>query len=356
MLSARRRVFVCGGKCGKPGCDYETDFSSTFRRHVSPPVRRVVVCGVCDKKISFRGLPEHMRRMHPLHPSTVPRRTRFRCPFPDNRHGWNFIQKRVSSLVTNDSCNLKRWSAVDAETAARQRADYLVRCGIAKLVYQRWQSMARDSDDAGGKVIGGLLLRPYALFQLSLDRKDNARPHFVDDGLSNLHFVALGVNTAANVVGRWGKQTCFHLRERVRVSRAVQQRQIDALLERHGCRANDCAVKRSSCRAFYKDKCCRGQFATVAAFVEYTRQLFARQSGFCAVSHIFMDDNLTDSIAFKPSLDAVDPSLGHVRGNLRWVCRFLNSTNNTKRDATKQSSAPLAWTPALFFQYIGIDS
>jgi len=58
---------------------------------------------------------------------------------------------------------------------------------------------------------------------------------------------------------------------------------------------------------------------------------------------------------FKPSLDAIDPRKRHVKGNLRFVCRFLNSAN---RDKTKNYDHPddleSAWTRELFYHYIGL--
>ena len=62
---------------------------------------------------------------------------------------------------------------------------------------------------------------------------------------------------------------------------------------------------------------------------------------------------------WKASLDAIDPKRGHVRGNLRWICVFLNATNYSKTRTVARGSrhqtpnVPTAWTPRLFKQYIG---
>ena len=47
---------------------------------------------------------------------------------------------------------------------------------------------------------------------------------------------------------------------------------------------------------------------------------------------------------FRMSLDAIDPRLGNVRGNLRWVCQFRNNANSDK-DKTHGESA---WTSESF--------
>jgi hypothetical protein len=53
-------------------------------------------------------------------------------------------------------------------------------------------------------------LHPHALFQLSLDRKDNALTHFPEGAanvLSNLNLVVKGINTTSNLVVVHGANT-----------------------------------------------------------------------------------------------------------------------------------------------------
>ena len=56
------------------------------------------------------------------------------------------------------------------------------------------------------------------------------------------------------------------------------------------------------------------------------------------------------------SLDAIEPRKGHVKGNLRWVCKFLNSINcdKFKRDGAK--NGPLSyWIRDSFGTYFAIE-
>ena len=84
----------------------------------------------------------------------------------------------------------------------------------------------------------------------------------------------------------------------------------------------------------------------------YCYNLFVEQGAICDVSGYLMDCHIGSELRFfQPSLDAIDPILGHRPGNLRWVCRFLNPPNhkylNTFKDGT-----PVEWTQKLFNQYI----
>ena len=312
----------------------------------------------------------HVRLKHPNKAVAV--RPCLKCPFPQDRFGWNFITRKVSRLIHDDARRSARWSTNDAEQARALKRDTTgTRRSICIAVYERWRSL-RHVDDAGGRV-PRLLLRAHALFQLSLDRKDNTRPHFVDNAtLDNLRFVALGINTSCNVVSRWGKHTCARLRHKVRASRNVAAHAIAARVQLskrsrlpktsplHTPGRVALAVYQSTHRAYKRDPRARKQFGSWRVFFKHTQRLFAKQRAQCAISGIFMELGCGTHSPWKASLDAVDPKRGHVRGNLRWICVFLNSVNHSaKRRAAKHSrkplsSVPTAWTPQLFQHYIGL--
>ena len=44
-----------------------------------------------------------------------------------------------------------------------------------------------------------------------------------------------------------------------------------------------------------------------------------------------IEDFLFNRGPFQPSLDAIVPKQGHVKGNIQWICWFTNSTNNDKK-------------------------
>ena len=75
----------------------------------------------------------------------------------------------------------------------------------------------------------GFVLTPHGgLFKLSLDCKNNAMPHFIEGENygSNLCFVAAAMNTCANIVVKYGKNTCKVLREK-----ALQKHTKDDVLD-----------------------------------------------------------------------------------------------------------------------------
>ena len=303
-------------------------------------------------------------------PPAKRRRTRaprqyFRCPVPDDWTGWTFVRRLVGRHVGKDFRRGHRWTPRDREDVCRQHSTPALKHRLALRVYRRWQNMHASQDDAGGCVPDGkLLLRPYALFQLSLDRINNDRPHFPDDDLSNLYFVPLGMNTANSVVGAWGPLSCARLRAHVAQDAAsdLAPRVSQRILQRAcGTRDNANIVYHSVHAAFQRDSTTRATFPTFEAFFQYALHVLRQQGGRCAVSGLFMQhgDLADPSVrgAFCPSLDAVQPTLHHTRGNLRWVCRFLNSTNmdNFKvkyAATTEEGRIPTAWTAPLFRQYI----
>lgn len=55
------------------------------------------------------------------------------------------------------------------------------------------------------------------------------------------------------------------------------------------------------------------------------------------------------------SVDAIDPLKGHVRGNLRLICQFLQAGARDKSKKTVDTDdGPSQWTPALFRAYVGL--
>ena len=140
------------------------------------------------------------------------------------------------------------------------------------------------------------------------------------------------------------------------------------LARKYGKKARNNILYTSVRNAFQKDPKARAEFGTVKAMFAYGYALFAEARARCAHSQIFMsghaynrEKNAKGRLTphpFQPSVDAKVPALGHVRGNIRIVCRFLNPVDRSKGDvhrATRTNSdAPQQWTPALFKHYVGL--
>ena len=214
------------------------------------------------------------------------RRRYFKCPFADDKPGWKFVRRLVGNCVFRDFRKSYRWSLEDRAVVKTQAESARIKHLLSLKVYERWRQMRLCQDDAGGKVPGGkLLLRPYALFQLSLDRVDNDRPHFPEHELQNLHFVPLGMNTPKSVVGVWGKHACRCLRERVeKDNRNAFPARADVIFRRAvGNRNNKNKVYKAARNIYSRDGTTRAHFETFD-FFEYVVSLLKRQRGRCAVS------------------------------------------------------------------------
>lgn len=375
-MSKRRRIFSCMGACGRSGCAYVSTDAAHFKSHVEG--KKKIACEVCGRRMQQNHMLRHMRNKHveALPPSKRVKkcRVRYNSEVPsiclDDAHGWKFVFHKVQSHVSGDLAKLSKWSEEDQQTVLQQkRCRHLLR-DISVLVYKKWRDMqsSGDMDNAGGRVPGGrLLLRRHALFQLSLDRKKNHRPHFPNNGIGNLNFVALGMNHRANLVSKWGDKTCHNLRLLVRLSERLAPSQKTRQLQVWSVQRTCWWYKlyRSAYGAFYKDTKCREAFQTFDRLLVYSESLLRTQRGHCAVSGIYMLSTPPASASqqqkrccatFQPSLDAVDPVKGHVPGNLRWVCWCLNSCNVAKRNgSTQDDDTPTAWTPSLFQHYVGLQ-
>lgn len=300
-------------------------------------------------------LPKHIKRKHP--DKFV--KTRFRCPFPDDPHGWAFIKQMVIRSDSNDRSNLNRWTEEDRRELLSR--DNNIRQDIAIQMYNRWKSMG-EYDDAGGYVKGGLHLRTFSLHKLSPDRINNYRPHFIGNKLDNISLISLGMNTQCNLVSLYGNKTCEFLRERSR--KPITEFEIQAVLNREKQRyaryngksiAN--VVYQSCLNAWKKDG--HLYFQSLTEMFTYVYGLLVKQQAICLVTGFLMDEHADTKKRkggkriFQPSLNAIIPSLGHKPGNLEWVCTFVNASDLDKRNDI-ENGVPTGWQESIFKSYTGI--
>jgi len=348
-----RRVHKCNGVCGRPNCTYETVETWGFKRHIKPIKRKKYRCKYCSESVI--NLAPHIRKKHPEHVNSI--RRIFRSPFPD-KGGFRFIKNMVARNIADDISRCYKWSASDEEDLKSIHNNEST-FKIAVEVYKRWSSMY-VFDDAGGFLPNGLLLRSHSLHQLSHDRIDNDRPHYISGGtLDNLAFIISGINTSANIVSHYGKRTRDILFKRKFVS-ILEKDQLKILNRERSSTSrkyrtkcgthNNNVVYASTSKAYDRDG--KKYFKDRTEMFYYCYNLFVEQGAICVISGYLMDCHVGSELRFfQPSLDAIDPILGHRPGNLRWVCRFLNPPNH-KYLNTFQDGAPVEWTQKLFNQYI----
>lgn len=360
------KMYPCHGKCGTSDCTFVADSPSHLRIHADPEVRakynakqrnrtrEKVTCSVCQKKVSRWHISAHMIRKH---------NKRKRVVMSKNTKRW---MQLVNDCITSD-------------TRAARGGDIKSRRAIVDLLDARYaQIVTRGYDDNGGNVTGitKITLDRFSLMSVILDRIDDALPHFVNDSLDNILITIRGMGSWSSIYK--GKDCCAKLR--AEMLRDVSQTEIDEALQRErltksrlvakalGCTATNNRLYQTSSKAFQDPKA-KAAFGTRRKVFDYSYDLFVKAGARCAHSGIFFSGYAYNRVKnangrsvphpFQPSLDAVDPTKGHVPGNLRLVCACLNNIDMTKMDVHKalrsNREAPQQWTRALWRHYVGLQ-
>lgn len=216
-------------------------------------------------------------------------------------------------------------------------------------------------DDFGGSV--PLVLRPHGgLFALSLDRivdtdQDGYRVHFPDpdNAFANVRIVPQCLNVPSF------NKFATHVQRDVRraVRRAVRRVvRLGPLLRYESRKRRGKRTTLYSCceNAVFRDPLARAHFGTAVAMWKWARVRLKGIGGRCEISGIPLETNERTTkdrkSPWQMSIDAVDPVLGHVPGNLRLVCRFLNCTNSDKKKTYDDpGDGASAWTKQIFKEY-----
>ena len=314
--------------------------------------------------------------------------------------GYSELMRTVRDCAKGDT-RKRKLTAAQRANAARLETDPVRKHALAQqimeYVIERELLWPGATDDLGGFVRSGLKLRAHAgLWGLSLDRRDNGEPHFavpceaseprLVEGYggtgsargsqamvsayravpppaigpeTNLRAVAAGMNTRSNPGDHWDGATCARLRAEMArpVTEAMAQSAIAAEAQTRDGGTNT-ILYRSTMGAF-KDPKAKADFGTVAAMFLYTKELLSNQGARCAVSGILLRglSGPVEERVFRMSVDAIDPLKGHVRGNLRLICQFLQAGACDKRKKMVDADdGPSQWTKEMFREYAGINT
>jgi hypothetical protein len=283
---------------------------------------------------------------------------------------------------------VKRHIYNDLKSKTRPTTDFLrslntneARHELTRLVLEKVDALGMRKpgiiDPFGGRIPDhGVFLKEHGgLFNLSLDRIDNTKDHPVPgpDPLANLRFGILGMNVKCSLDKApeygftGGADTCDLLRKLFHaevpaaaieqaiqgesyISKQDQGKQVWSCLGQGALHIYNKKKKDGT----WKDPKCRAAFPNARAFYEHVLDLYKKQRGQCALQRVlFADRTACKDHPFKASIDAIDPRLGHVPGNLRIVCAFLNGVN---RDVQKKHAdprdPPTSWTEDLWQFYI----
>lgn len=362
---SRRRI-PCNGQCGKKGCTYRAQSKAALKRHLNKEKNE---CLVCKKTYSQKvGRDRHMRNKHPDEAITylgVPT-TCLKCPGEFEGTGmtdhWQFLKAMVRRNIQNDrrKKNLRPQDRILLASMYNNTTVHNLASQIARRILKDELLEKNATDAFGGFLPNGLMMRSHGgLFKLSLDRLQETHLggehciHFFDpnNAMANIRLVPFALN-----MGHCGAFTLNTVQEA-----AGQPVDLVSLLDyesksEHNDRGNSTTLYRCCNNIFKKDEQARDAFGSPnAMWRQWARQRLEAIKGRCEISGIPLRTNQQKGSPFQMSIDAIQPTLGHVPGNMRIVCRFLNPVccdkNKTYDDP---SDGPSQWTPELFRQYFRI--
>jgi len=216
-------------------------------------------------------------------------------------------------------------------------------------------------DDNDGILPEGFNIRAHGgLYKLSFDRKLDHKKGFycihypnLDNALDNINLVALLANVRYKAskkqrqdrYGEFNQKSEKLETEFAKVWAVAQQKYTKAFKVYTAT-----PLYRHASYTFKKDETCKANFKSFQYYWKYLLTLLNEQNGRCAVSKFPMT---IESGPWLMSPDAIDPKLGHVRGNLRLVCVCNNPVDHSKQN-TNSNDAATSLTPEIHNKYWGI--
>ena len=380
-----KKQFECRGcPTDAEGCGKPFPSQSQQKRHEDRGLRKhkcpVKTCPRHSKGFGLRGdMHNHVRSKHPADMEKLgiaPVQKQLPIPprydTPQMREEWFFVYKMASNHIRDDHRSTRRTTrfltSIDNYEGRRRMT-----LSIMEKVDTLGMREPGFVDPLGGVVPNGVLMFANGgIFQLSLDRINNRQHHLLhgSDPLSNLRFGMLGTNVPSSLDnapeygfkgGLDASYYCAILRKlhdqptsAADIKKALERENYVSKTVRGGKHVYSC-LGQSAHNIFQCDTECQAAFPNARAFHKYVFEILEKQQAKCPLQKmLFADRTACDYHPFKPSIDAIKPTLGHVRGNLRIVCAFLNNTNMDKRKTNPRSSdQPSSWTPELWKNYIG---
>ena len=339
-------------------------------------------CEYCKKTCSTKGDLD----LHKLKKHQIPRPGTPQIPTPQGYDDkvFKFIKDTVKDCIENDK---KKYPELKNISEYQKNKINQTKHDLADLIYQRdYVGIEKtEKDNLGGNC--ELIFRPQSgIFQCSLDNKtpriDNktpGTPHFRQNEpenhkdkfhrISNVQMIPFGMNTASNVSNIYLEKTTAFLRQKVKESATKKQEEKDQAIEFQKKKyfPNKFLIGKleqntlyGSCASSYQrdEKCNKSfkkSFKDLDSYFKHCHQLLVKQNYCCAISRIFFENNGKWN-PLQLSVDAIDPTLGHVPGNIRIIILCLNCTCRVDRmnPNIDYGDHPTQWTTSLFFNYISV--
>lgn len=356
-------------------------------KHTRRDSNNKIKCPVCSKLFSnkgnlnkhFRGKDDHKKFLKKY--NIDENKTRLKVPadlkkykdpfyylkrliYDSIRHDYERIKALKKSIQFNDKKNnqdrVRYYTNVlanygDVVEDTNQNRHHIATQWLRYLVQtNRMNTFQHES----GLTFAYQFQKHGGLFQISLDRKDNDYPHF-DGSLNafqNVRDVPLCLNTQCNPLMYYPnfKQTVL---DEIKLPCALN---LDRLMHNksicyhgiHGIWKSKRKINNQVEHVLLKN-----MFGDFKNFKSYCLKVLKDQDYKCAITGIYLLNGMYDTMpdeekVFAMSINAIDPKLGHVKGNIEWVCRFINVTNREKdKKIHHKDDPPNAWTKELFQKY-----
>ena len=391
FIKRHSNKFLCDGSCGKPNCKFmKKGFGAKIHleNHLGLNKQK---CPFCLKLISRKkDIYEHFRRAHkkllnanhgcPKY--NIPdKRTELKVPadLEDYKDPFQYLKSLIYTHIKDDHQRtkaLKKSIEKHKKINNRQKVKYYTNIlvnydDVVKYTNQNIHHIAiqwlrylikhnrMDTfEHESGLTFAYHFQRHGGLFQISLDRMNNDYPHFYGsmNPFQNVRDVPLCLNTRCNPLMHYPnfKQAVLdqmHLPSTLVLGTLMHTKSIcyKGIMNIWNSKKN---INGQVEHDLLKEK-----FVDRKNFQSYCLELLKKQEYKCAISGIYLLNGPCNTMSdkekvFAMSINAIDPTLGHVRGNIEWVCRFINVTNTEKdKKIHYKDDPPNAWTKELFQKY-----
>ena len=383
---------LCPGTCGKPNCKFmEKGFisKSDLQRHLG--LDKNCVCPFCLKLFSrkkviythFRSAHEELLNANGGCPTynIPPKRTNLKVPagLEDYKYPFNYLKQIIRLCIVSDHQRIKDLEKsiqynekINYQDKVRYYANILVNYGDVventnenrHHIATQWlryliQNKRMDTfQHESGLIFAYQFQKHGGLFQISLDRKHNDYPHF--DGsrnvFQNVRDVPLCLNTQCNPLEHYPKfkQTVL---DQIKLPSTLD---LGALMKTKSIcyrGINHIWLSKRKVKGQVEHALLKNMFGDFKNFKSYCKKVLEDQDYKCAITGIYLLNGMPDSMkdeekVFTMSINAIDPTLGHVKGNIEWVCRFINVINAEKnKKVHHKDDPPNGWTKELFQKY-----
>ena len=382
---------LCNGTCGKPNCRFMIKgFKSKgeLDNHLGLTKQKCPFC--LELRTTKQGMYRHFRRAHeellnanggcPTYdiPDKI---TRLKVPagLKKYRDPFNYLKRLIHDCIQSDHQRIKALKKSIEKCKKKNNQDQVKyytnilanygdllenknenRHHIATewLTYLIQNNRMNTFQHESGLTFAYHFQAHGGLFQISLDRKDNDYPHFDEsrNAFQNIRDVPLCLNTQCNPLNHYPK---------------FKQSVLDQIKLQSTLNLNRLMYNKSICYKgimnIWNSKrkvnnevehvLLKNMFGNVKNFQSYCLKVLKDQEYKCAITGMYVLNGMQDTMpankkVFAMSINAIDPTLGHVRGNIEWVCRFINVTNREKdKKIHHKDDPPNAWTKELFEKY-----